>query len=115
VGWQRAKHWITSPDPEHVRKKERRDTLIALAQQNGWEVGYLDEVWWSRVSQPNMHNWSEQNKPLHLQELSADKNDPDAKALACYGMLSATSGRMHLRFVSGRPARGVTTDFLDWL
>jgi hypothetical protein len=30
-------------------------------------------------------------------------------------MLSATSGRMHLRFVSGRPARGVTTDFLDWL
>jgi transposase len=21
VGWQRAKHWITSPDPEYVRKK----------------------------------------------------------------------------------------------
>jgi transposase len=27
-------------------------------------------------------------------------------------MLSADSGRMHLRFVSGRP---VTTDFLEWL
>ena len=21
VGWQRAKHWITSPDPDYVRKK----------------------------------------------------------------------------------------------
>jgi hypothetical protein len=50
-----------------------------------------------------------------LQELSADKNDPDPKALACYGMLSALSGRMHLRFVSGRPVSQVTTNFLEWL
>src|SRR6266852_4106613 len=48
-------------------------------------------------------------------ELSADKNDPDPKALACYGMLSADTGRMHLRFVSGRPVSQVTTDFLEWL
>ena len=115
VGWQRAKHWITSPDPDYLRKKKRRDALIALAQQNGWEIGYLDEVWWIRVSQPNTHTWSEQDEPLRLQELSADKNDPDPKALACYGMLSATSGRMHLRFVSGRPVSQVTTDFLEWL
>jgi hypothetical protein len=39
VGWQRAKHWITSPDPEYVRKKQRRDALIALAKRYGWEVG----------------------------------------------------------------------------
>jgi hypothetical protein len=43
-------------------------------------------------------------------ELSKNKNDPDPKALACYGMLSAESGRMHLRFVSGRPVSQVTTD-----
>jgi transposase len=115
VGWQRAKHWITSPDPEYVRKKQRRDALIALAQRYGWEIGYLDEVWWSRVSQPNLHSWSDQDDPLHLQELTVDKNDPDPKALACYGMLSAESGRMHLRFVSGRPVSLVTTDFLEWL
>lgn len=24
VGWQRAKHWITSPDPEYMRKKNGR-------------------------------------------------------------------------------------------
>ncbi len=28
-------------------------------------------------------------------------------------MLEATSGRMHLRFVSGRPVSQVTTDFLE--
>ena len=30
-------------------------------------------------------------------------------------MLEATSGRMHLRFVEGRPVSQVTTDFLEWL
>lgn len=30
-------------------------------------------------------------------------------------MLSAESGRMFLRFVSGRPVSQVTTDFLEWL
>jgi transposase len=115
IGWQRAKDWITSPDPGYAKKKKRRDALIALAQRCGWEVGYLDEVWWSRVSQPNMHSWSEKDEPLHLQELSVDKNDPDPRALACYGMLSADNGCMHLRFVSGRPVSQVTTDFLQWL
>jgi transposase len=115
VGWQRAKHWITSPDPAYLRKKKRRDALIVLARRHGWEVGYQDEVWWSRVSQPNLHSWSEKDEPLRLQELSPDKNDPDPKALACYGMLEAESGRMHLRFVEGRPISQVTTDFLAWL
>ncbi|HEY7415116.1 MAG TPA: hypothetical protein VH593_07985 [Ktedonobacteraceae bacterium] len=30
-------------------------------------------------------------------------------------MLEASNGRMHLRFVSGRPVSQVTTDFLEWL
>ncbi len=67
------------------------------------------------MSQPDLHSWSDQDEPLHLQELSVDKNDPDPKALACYGMLSAQTGRMHLRFVSGRPVSQVTIDFLEWL
>jgi transposase len=62
-----------------------------------------------------MHSWSEQGEPLRLQELTKEKNDPDPKALACYGMLSAGSGHMHLRFVEGRPVSQVTTDFLEWL
>jgi DDE superfamily endonuclease len=78
-------------------------------------VGYLDEVWWSRVSQPNLHSWSEEDEVLRLQELAVDKTDPDPKALACYGMLSPETGSMHLRFVAGRPVSQVTTDFLAWL
>ena len=85
VGWKRAKHWISSPEPAYAKKKKRRDALLALAQHYGWEIGYLDEVWWSRVRQPNGHSWSEPNEPLRLQELEAPKDDPDPKALACYG------------------------------
>jgi hypothetical protein len=95
--------------------KNRRNALIAQAKRYGWVVGYQDELWWSRVRQPHLHSWSEQDEPLRLQELPAEKNDPDPKALACYGMLEASTGRMHLRFVSGRPVSQVTTDFLEWL
>jgi len=95
--------------------KKRRNALIALASRYGWEIGYLDEVWWSRLSQPNLHSWSEKDEPLRSQELEVSKTDPDPKALACYGMLSADSGRMHLRFVAGCPISQVTTDFLEWL
>jgi hypothetical protein len=62
-----------------------------------------------------MHSWSEKDEPLRLHELIKDKTDPDPKALACYGMLEASRGRMRLRFVSGRPVSQVTIDFLEWL
>jgi hypothetical protein len=81
----------------------------------GWAVGYLDEVWWSRVSQPNLHSWGEKADPMRLEELAKEKSDPDPKALACYGMLDSDRNQMHLRFVAGRPVSQVTTDFLEWL
>lgn len=81
----------------------------------GWAVGYLDEVWWSRVAQPNMHAWSEVKQPLRLVERQVSKDDPDPKALCCYGILDTPSGQMRLRFVNGRPVSQVTTDFLEWL
>jgi hypothetical protein len=28
IGWERAKRWITSPDPEYVRKKLGRQSLL---------------------------------------------------------------------------------------
>ena len=67
------------------------------------------------MSQPHLHSWSEKDEPLPLQELSKNKDDPDPKALTCYGMLEAGSGRMHLRFVQGHSVSQVTTDFLEWL
>lgn len=57
---------------------------------------------------------------MRLHELTPAKDDPDPKALACYGLLvryparPATRERMLLRFVDGRPVSAVTLDFLQW-
>ena len=86
-----------------------------LAKRCRWEIGYVDEVWWSRLNQPNLHNWSKQDESLRLQELNRKKDDPDPKVLACYRMLSASNGQMSLRFVTGCPVSSVTIEFLQWL
>jgi transposase len=44
ISWERAKHWITSPDPAYAQKR-RRNRLIAVAQQQGdWVLGFADET-----------------------------------------------------------------------
>jgi hypothetical protein len=77
-------------------------------------LGFQDEVWFSRLAQPNLHVWTE-GKPLRVVGKEADKADPDPKAIACYGLLRADTEQMLLRFVTGRPVSGVTTQFLGWL
>jgi hypothetical protein len=62
-----------------------------------------------------MHSWSEQNQPLRLQQLEAEKGDADPKALCCYGLLRHDTGQMLLRFVDGRPVSHVTTAYLEWV
>jgi len=86
-----------------------------------WALGFLDEVWWSRVARPQMASWSEPGRPLGLVEQTVARRDPDPKALACYGLLvrewdgaGRRDERMLLRFVDGRPVSAVTTQFLDW-
>jgi len=60
VTWKRATHWITSPDPAYARKKKRRDQVIRRAMaQPTWALGCGDEVWWSRLAQPDHHGWTE--------------------------------------------------------
>jgi hypothetical protein len=119
VSWKRAKHWITSPDPAYARKKKLRDQLIqrALAQPT-WALGFGDEVWWSRLAQPNQHGWTEAEAKYKFQELTPPTDDPDPKALACYGLLvrprPQEADQMWLRFVTGRPVSAVTIEFLAW-
>jgi len=92
-----------------------RDRLIRLAARHpDWVLGYQDETWWSRLAQPARHAWVG-GGPLRLEELTADKADPDPKALACYGLLRADTGQMLVRFVEGRPVSVVTEDFLGWV
>jgi transposase len=96
--------------------------LIRLAASHpDWALGFEDEVWWSRVSLPAMHAWSEATEGMRLMERSVAKEDPDPKALACYGLLvrlggaeSAQSEQVWLRFVEGRPVSGQTIQYLDW-
>ena len=46
---------------------------------------------------------------------AADPADPEAKALACYGLWLPECRRMLLRFVAGRPVSPVTCAFLAWV
>ena len=88
-----------------------------------WAVGFEDEVWWSRLAHPALHAWAEPDRPLRLVARTVAKDDPDPKALACYGLLlrwwdGGPAGPRHeetwLRFVDGRPVSAVTTRFLAW-
>jgi DDE superfamily endonuclease len=96
-------------------KKKPRDRLIRLATQHAdWVLGFADESWWSRVAQPALHGWAE-GTPLRLVEQGVPKDDPDPKALACYGLLRTDTNAVWLRFVEGRPVSHVTTAFLGWV
>lgn len=88
---------------------------MRLAESHSdWVLGFQDETWWSRLALPAVHAWAG-GEPLHLVERQADKDDPDAKALSCYGLLRADTGGMLLRFVDGRPVSQVTEDYLGWV
>ena len=86
--------------------------------QPTWALGFGDEVWWSRLAQPNQHAWSEADAQYKLQELARPTDDTDPKALACYGLLvrpgPQQTDQMWLRFVAGRPVSAVTIEFLAW-
>ena len=86
-----------------------------------WALGFEDEVWWSRLAQPALHGWAEAHQPLQRVEQAVAKDDPDPKALACYGLLvraGAPDGRRReaawLRFVAGRPVSAPPIEFLAW-
>ena len=79
-----------------------------------WALGFEDEVWWSRLARPALHAWAEADQPVRLVEQAVAPDDPDPKALACYGLLLPELDEVWLRFLDGRPVSAVTTVFLDW-
>jgi transposase len=103
-------------------EKSARDRLIRLlATHPTWVLGCEDEVWWSRLAQPALHSWAEPDQPQRLVEQTIAKDDPDPKALACYGLLvrggapaGARAEATWLRFVAGRPVSARTIEFLAW-
>jgi transposase len=92
-----------------------------VATHPTWVLGFEDEVWWSRLAQPALHTWAAPDQPWRLVEQAVAKDDPDPKALACYGLLvrgvAPAGGRTEgtwLRFVAGRPVSARTIEFLAW-
>ena len=83
-----------------------------------WGRGFGDEVWWRRLAQPALHTWAPDAQTLHLVEKALPKDDPEPKALACYGLLvrhvPTQPEQMRLRFVDCRPISAETTAFLAW-
>ena len=80
-------------------------------------MGYEDETRWSRVARPALHAWTGGGPPRLVAHTVAG-DDPDPKALACYGMLVrpavAEPEAVWLRFVGGRPVSALTARFLAW-
>ncbi len=110
------------PGPRVRTKKSARDRLIRLAASHPtWALGFQDEVWWSRLARPSLRTWIEEDDRLRLVEQTVAKDDPDPKALACYGLLlradptdERAADEIWLRFVDGRPVSPVTIDYLAW-
>jgi transposase len=115
VKWRRAELWMTSPDPHYAEKKARRERFILLAGKHPeWVVGFLDEVWWSRLARPPLRAWSA-GDPVKMHVLSRPEDDPDPIAICCYGLLRQDTDRVMLRFVEGRPVGDLTAQFLNWV
>jgi transposase len=89
--------------------------LIRLAGLDSRIVlGYLDEVWWSRFSQPKVRTW-EYDKPLRMVQREAGRDDAKPKAIACYGLLRKDTGQVKVRFLEERPISQITISFLKWI
>ncbi len=81
-------------------------------------LGFADEVWWSRLAQPQLHTWACPGEQLRLVEKQRAPDDRDPKALACYGVFLRGSSRLAeqvwVRFATGQPVSELTTQFLAW-
>ncbi len=51
---------------------------------------------------------------MHLLQQSVAKDDPEPKAISCYGLYLPEFDQTWIRFVDGRPVSGITTRFLEW-
>lgn len=51
---------------------------------------------------------------MRLVEGRVAADDPEPKALACYGVWLPGLDQTWLRFVDGRPVSGITIQYLDW-
>ena len=104
-----------------AEKRGARPPDPLAATHPTWALGFQDEVWWSRLAFPPRTWIGEEDGRLRLVEQAVAQDDPDPKALACYGLLvradptdDAATDEVWLRFAEDRPVSPVTIDYLDW-
>ena len=78
-------------------------------------MGFLDECWWSRVALPTLSSWSEEGKPERLVQRSIPKDDPEPKAISCYGLYRARTRRGDVVEVRGWEACEFHNDALPFV
>ena len=102
--------------PTVRKKKRRRGRLMRVAAANldTWVVGFEDECWWSRLALPTLNGWAEEGKPLRLLQRSVAKDDPEPKAISCYGLFLPEIAR-HLAEIRGWKAREFHNDALPFV
>jgi hypothetical protein len=74
----------------------------ARAHQD-WLLIAEDECWFSRFAQPNLCAWAAQGDTLRLIEREAQPDDPEPKALACFGSVRDDIEQVYLYFCDGQP------------
>ncbi len=89
---------------------------VAEANPEEWAIGFQDECWWSRVALPTLSSFSEEKKPDRMIQRSVAKDDPEPKAISCYGLYPPEIDETWLRFVDGAGARERHNEpvFLEW-
>jgi hypothetical protein len=61
-----------------------------------WLLIAEDECWFSRFAQPNLCAWAAPGDTLRLMEREAHPDDPDPKALACFGGVRDDTEQVYL-------------------
>jgi transposase len=96
--------------------------MVLARKKPDWAFGYQDETWWSRLSHPDLHSWAEGDQFMKLIEQVHRTDDPDPKAIACYGLAvhwyeqdETKHEEVWLRFVEGNPCSDLTVQYLEWL
>jgi hypothetical protein len=119
-GGLEARQTLAHPSRAGVGPTNKRRAPLSqrATPQRTWALGVGDEGWWSRLTQPPPHGWTDTEAPPKLQELTPPMDDADPTALAGDGRLlrpgPQQADQRGRRFVAGRPVSPVTLDCLAW-
>lgn len=89
------------------------ERLRGMLHRSPREFGYESSLWTLQMAADAAF---EEGEPRRMIQQSVAKDDPEPKAVSCYGLYlpRQTLDDMWIRFVDGRPVSSITTQFLSW-